>query len=95
MSKPRVVVCAAIRLNFRGIFPIVICGARHWDKSMGAPFEAIRNLHGSVVSEEQGFIDQFGTFMTREEAWVVAGDAGQIKYRVGGDQGRLFSENLY
>lgn len=48
--------------------------------------------------EVQGFIDQRGTFMTREEAWKVAVESGQIKRRVGGDErngGTLYSENLY
>jgi hypothetical protein len=51
--------------------------------------------NSSDGTEEQGFIDQFGVFMTREEAYVVAKAAGQIKYRCGGDDGVLFSENLY
>jgi hypothetical protein len=33
--------------------------------------------------------------MTREEAFEVASAAGQIIRRVGGDDGKLFSENLY
>ena len=44
---------------------------------------------------EQGFIDQRGEFMTREEAHKVATESGQIIRRCGGDDGRLFSENLY
>ena len=44
---------------------------------------------------EQGFVDQFGVFLTREEAWDVASKAGQIVRRVGGDGGCLYSENLY
>jgi hypothetical protein len=52
-------------------------------------------LVGDGRATEQGFIDQFGVFMTREEAYEVAKAAGQIKYRCGGDEGRLFSENLY
>lgn len=44
---------------------------------------------------EQGFIDQRGAFLTREEAHKVATGAGQIIRRCGGDDGRLFSENLY
>jgi hypothetical protein len=44
---------------------------------------------------EQGFIDQRGEFMTREEAHKVATKSGQIIRRCGGDDGRLFSENLY
>jgi hypothetical protein len=44
---------------------------------------------------EQGFVDQRGEYLTREEAFEVASKAGQIIRRCGGDEGRLFSENLY
>jgi hypothetical protein len=43
----------------------------------------------------QGFLDQWGEFMTREEAHGVATRQRQILRRCGGDEGRLFSENLY
>lgn len=48
--------------------------------------------------QEQGFIDQWGIFLNRQEAWKVAKAAGQILYRCGGDDsdgGTLYSENLY
>jgi hypothetical protein len=48
-----------------------------------------------TYEKEQGFIDQFGKFLTREEAWVIASENGQIRRQVGGDQSRLYSENLY
>lgn len=80
----RRVVCAAMR-NSNGT---IVCGARHWDRIM--------HQHASGKSGwEQGFIDQLGEFMTREEAYKVAVEAGQIVRRCGGDDGRLFSENLY
>jgi hypothetical protein len=44
---------------------------------------------------EQGFIDQHGVFLTREEAMVIALDGDQIRRRVGGDSEQLFSENIY
>jgi hypothetical protein len=57
---------------------------------------------------EMGFIDQEGDFLTRAEAWKVADKAGQIRRPYGferhyknqrvanvGDEGLLFSENLY
>ena len=85
------VVCAAIRLD-----DLIITGARHYDSIMRQTIDhydmyVVRDWYES----EQGFIDQFGTFLSREEAWVVAEKAGQIIRRVGGDDGRLFSENLY
>ena len=51
--------------------------------------------HCAPPRYKQGFVDQFGTFLTREEAWKVAIEAHQIIRRVGGDEGRLYSENLY
>ena len=91
-NKPRVVVCAANRHTPTGY---IVCSARHYDDNM------LRQMHMSetpwedVNDVEQGFIDQFGTFMTRKQALRVATEAGQIKYRCGGDHKELFSENLY
>ena len=44
----------------------------------------------------QGFIDNFGDWLTREEAWYIADKAGQIiRQDEFGRVGYLFSENLY
>lgn len=87
----RRVVCAANR----DLCGLVIIGVRHWDVFM--------HVQGGTQpwcpgEHEQGFIDQFGVFMSRTEAWQVAEAAGQIIRRVGGDDadgGTLYSENLY
>lgn len=84
----RRVVCAA-NLMADGT---IILGARHWDTLMCQHANLLGVKGGN---EEQGFIDQYRVFMTREEAWIVANEAGQIVRRVGGDEGHLFSENLY
>ena len=81
----RRVVCAAMKDGNGKI----ICGPRHWDKIMHQQFSGIAR------EWEQGFVDQRGEFLTREDAWKIAEAAGQIIRRVGGDGGRLFSENLY
>lgn len=83
---PRRVVCAANRRKSDGL---IICGARHWDKVMRAQGGC------NFGNWDQGFIDQFGDWMTREEAWVVAVEQGQIRRQVDGDTKRLFSEHLY
>lgn len=46
-------------------------------------------------TSEQGFVDQYGTFMDRSEAFAVAKAAGQILYgpHLSGDQ--LDSSDLY
>lgn len=88
MQSNRRVVCAAIK-NTSGN---IVCSARHFDKLM---IQQMGNNKASWVISEQGFIDQYGVFMTREEAWLVANEAGQIIRRCGGDDSKLYSENLY
>lgn len=97
MTKPqRRVVCAANRV----VDEDLVIGARHFDSLMHGRIARIneerRDWEYIEPHEwEQGFIDQWGVFMTREEAWKVAEAAGQIRYRCGGDGVKLFSENLY
>jgi hypothetical protein len=55
----------------------------------------LRAAGGERSVAEQGFVDQHGVFLTREEAMEIARAAGQIVRRCGGDSIRLFSENLY
>lgn len=87
----RLIVCAAIKSKISGR---VICGARHLDEIMRDGI-----THGGGREEwrgaEQGFIDQFCVFVSRQEAWKIADAAGQIRRRCGGDDGFLYSENLY
>lgn len=99
------VVCACNRHRETGR---KVCGARHFDSIMR---EQMHDTGGFPYwnSCEQGFIDQFGQFLTREQAWKIADAAGQIRRPTGwekddeikarpaniGDEGKLFSENLY
>ena len=83
------IVCAANRHKFDGDIDIIL-GIRHWDKLMRQ-----QAFDSDYSDYEQGFIDNKGKFLTREEAWVVAEREGQIIRRVGGDEGCLYSENLY
>ena len=86
---PRRVVCAAIRKEGR-----ILAGARHFDKVMRAQIEASEGMGWWKLGAEQGFIDQFGDFLTREEAWSVARIENQIIKEVS-SPGTLYSENLY
>ena len=84
----RRVVCSALRAKDGA----VICGARHFDAVMVATIAASDPLDARKWKmAEQGFIDQRGEFLTREEAHKVATEAGQIIRRCGGDDGRLFA----
>lgn len=85
--KPRIV-CAANRFE-NG--PMIV-GARHFDQHMVEQMQYM-GLKGSDP-HVQGFIDQYGHFYTREQAWKIAEENGQIIREVS-SPGMLFSENLY
>lgn len=93
------VVCAAC---IKGA--IIICSPRHMDKTCHNLINAIDpDTTDWWYDSEQGFIDQFGNFLTRQEAWVIAARQNQIIRLVGNqtkeDLGKttikLYSENLY
>lgn len=84
------IVCAAMKMDDR----MIILGIRHYSPDMRA---VLLRLYGTGYHhrvKEQGFVDQYGKFHTREEAWIVAAFAGQIK-KVVSTPGTLYSENLY
>jgi len=83
----RRIICAALRYEEGDI----VIGPRHF-----CPMMRIQLIHHSDKPiPEQGFIDQYGRFFNREEAWTIAEEAGQIIRRVGDDENKLYSENLY
>lgn len=95
----RLVVCAA---NRHPTLDALILGPRHWDETMRMQYDTRENMppHSEF---EQGFINTWGEFLTREEAWEVALRNDQIIRLVGSqrpeDMGNkdiaLYSENLY
>ena len=90
----RVIVCAAVRNCSENK---IIVGVHHHDEHMNNQISEIGLWHWDDIQEE-GFLDNKGSFLSRTEAWKVAEAAGQIKRRCGGDTadgGTLFSENLY
>jgi hypothetical protein len=90
---------------------VVICSPRHLDKIFSDVLDSFTSLEVDCTRIVQGFVDNRGEFVTREEAWMIAANAGQIVRRVSGDYQivksvsgdytvttnvyRLFSENLY
>jgi len=88
-QTPRRIVCAALKKGDR-----IITGARHFDKVMRSQILVSEGLTFWKSGVYQGFIDQFGDFLDREEAWKIADSMGQIIDRVSND-GTLYSENLY
>ncbi len=95
MTKQRRVVCAAIRAANGDL----MLGIRHYDVAMHRQMgqmskeEAARFAHRS--GDDQGFVDQFGAYMTRGEAYRIASDARQILNDDACYGGQLYSEGLY
>jgi hypothetical protein len=100
----RLVVCAAVRNRATGA---IVCGVRHGD-CLNAVLRYRLDDRADNKTWECGFCDQERTFLSRREAWKVADVAGQIRRPTGleknydrqrppnvGDEGLLFSENLY
>ena len=88
------IVCAAIR----GADGQIVTSARHYDKNMLNQIEMMQNpdnfYHRS--REDQGFIDQFGNYYTRQEAYTIAYRNEQIHREVNtSSENTLFSEHLY
>jgi hypothetical protein len=93
----RRVVCAAIRAADGEL----LLGIRHYSRDMYHQLEhrigarTFYNRH----DPDQGFVDQYGQYMTREEAYAVALAAGQLRYPEACGQGldgpKLYSEGLY
>lgn len=93
----RRVVCAAIRAADGD----VLLGIRHYSRDMHRQMDA--RMDGGKFDNrhdpDQGFVDQYGVYMTREEAYQVAGLANQIirpeACGEGLDGPKLYSEGLY
>ena len=84
------IVCAAV-LYTDGV---LLVGPRHFDAVMHKQYAGF-GCHLSEAECAQGFLDQYGQFHTREQAWVIAERNGQIIRDHDKTPGRLFSENLY
>lgn len=102
MSTPgdpvrRRVVCAALRAqNGR-----LLLGIRHYSRDMHEQIShrADGHLFKHIHDPDQGFVDQFGVYMTREEAYGIALESGQLwRPEACGssiDGHKLYSEGLY
>ena len=104
------IVCSAIRQKDTGAMvcgPRHYDGVV-WSQILGIPFEKFVQLqqnnqlpdvderHKAWQNAEEGFIDQYGRFYTREEAWaVVTANEQPLVNRDKISDGVLYSEHLY
>lgn len=87
----RYVVCAAMRHRVTGR---IILGIRHYCPVMRQEMIAAEGINHWKSNCDQGFADNFGQFLTREEALKLAVKQGQIRSKEQPDT-RLYSEDLY
>lgn len=94
---PRKVVAAATKCLFHWDVDQVVIGVRHFDKYMRQTMGLLQEKYGTRYDEEQGFVDQWGVFMSRTEAMQVVKASGQpFSFERNGHQDEeLFSEGVW
>lgn len=94
IEKPQqIVVCAACRYGL-----LILCSARHWDKVMNDQYLLAKatGAYPHTSRFDQGFINQFGEFLTRKEALKIVQENGQpYSPKRNGSNLELYSEGLY
>lgn len=93
----RRIVSAANRFKLLSGGTLVIPGTRHYSKDMSEVIRAVEDklVTRFVCDDDQGFIDQYGNYWTREEAMIIATYANQVRIERGGREKELYSEDLY
>ncbi len=84
------IVCAAMLMKDGS----VVTGVRHFSPDMRHILQKAYGNQYHLEVQEQGFINNKGQFVSREDAWAIAEANGQI-FREVSTPGTLFSENLY
>jgi hypothetical protein len=77
------IICSAVRYCEE-----VYCGYRHGNIYNQFPFTYPEGDDGFITTDR-------GRFVTREEAWLIAHNAGQIINKNNSINGLLFSEDIY
>lgn len=93
MITTRRIVCAAIRAADGEL----LLGIRHYSLDMHAQIS--KRIDGEKFThrggDDQGFVDQFGAYLTRAEAYRVASESRQIINPDACPNYKLYSEGLY
>ncbi len=72
----------------------VVVGIRHFSPEMRKIMLKAYGEKYHLKVKQQGFVDQMGVFLSREDAWKIAEERGQIRRQVS-TPGTLYIENLY
>lgn len=93
----RRIVCAANRYELLSGDSIVIPSVRHYSKEHPVILDNLTLKTRHVFDDDQGFIDQYSNYWTREEALIIATYAKQLNLvrEKSFPEHLLFSEDLY
>lgn len=95
----RVIVCAANKYVLNNGEELIIPCVRHANPVLSAQLNVLKEagvldkVH--CLPNNQGFIDQYYNWWSREDAYIIAKHADQIDYERNGHDRDLFSEGLY
>lgn len=93
----RRIVCAANRYELKEGGHIIVPSVRHYSKEHHHIIDRLPIVSEYVGGDDQGFVDQYSNYWTREEAVIIAKHAGQLNTvrKKTGPANELFSEDLY
>lgn len=95
----RRIVCAANRYKTKDGDWLVIPSVRHYSKEHRPILDGLASVleSGHAYDRNQGFVDQYSNYFTREEALIIATHAQQINTvnKKTAPYDMLFSEDLY
>ena len=91
------IIMSAIVCIFENGEQHTVVGLRHWDCYMVSHGKLLQDQLGRGKNEEQGFIDQYRQFYTREQAMELVKSNGQpFDFNRNGHQDEeLFSEGVW
>lgn len=95
----RVIVCAANKYILNNGEELIIPCVRHANPVLSAQLNVLKEAgvldKAHCLPNNQGFIDQYYNWWSREDAYIIAKHADQIDYERNGHDHELFSEGLY
>jgi len=80
------IICSAVKYKDH-----VVAGRRHGDSFLTLEALLPKEEYEKITRDDivAGFIDNWGDFHTREEAWVIADNANQIKFGKGTQESEI------
>lgn len=95
----RKIVCAANKYTLIDGREVILPCVRHGSKELHNNLDLLKEAGllktGFCKPDDQGFIDQYSNWWSREDAYVIATAANQVNVVRNGADNELYSEGLY